>query len=463
MRVIMCRMRVVLITVLACGVITAAGDTDFARVRSVARAEIEAGTMPGLAVAVVHRGRVVFTEAFGTANVETGVPMTSDTVFQVGSVGKMLTAAAVLETAADGKISLQDPVSRAVTGLDPVIGALTPHQLLAQVSGLRDMPGAHGEQGDDAHGRFLRTLRAADRILQPGQSFSYSNIGYSLAGYAAAEASGVAFADLVHRRVFAPIRMTRSTLRPVEAMTWPLAMGHKKNAEGRFAVVRPMAHDTRLWPAGYVFTNAADLSRFAIAFLDEGRVDGQQALRPETPRAMQSAHARLPNLYDDGQYGYATFQFTMRGQRVAEHAGSMPGFAALLRTVPAEEFAVIALANGEVPAVKTAEAAMETLLELTPPVPFTSDGPPAAIDDSEMAALTGRYENRWRYVMSVENGSLVLRQDDGPPLVVSKVGANRYVAVGPGDRPRLRFLVSPAAEGRPGYLHFALWAFRKVS
>jgi CubicO group peptidase (beta-lactamase class C family) len=96
-----------------------------------------------------------------------------------------------------------------------------------------------------------------------------------------------------------------------------------------------MAHDTRLWPAGYVFTTAADLARFAVALLDEGRIDGRAVLRAETPRAMLQPHAALPNLYDNGSYGYATFQFTMRGQRVAEHAGAMPGFTALLRTIPA--------------------------------------------------------------------------------------------------------------------------------
>jgi CubicO group peptidase (beta-lactamase class C family) len=463
MRVIMTRMRAALV-ILAAGHVVAAGvESDFARVRDAARGEIAAGTMPGIAVAIVHRGRVLLAEGFGTANAETGTPVTADTLFQVGSVGKMLTAAAVLETAADGKIGLHDPVGRVVTGLDPVIGALTSHQLLAQVSGLRDMPGTHGEQGDDAHGRFLRTLTAKDRILEPGQTFSYSNIGYSLAGLAAAEASRTPFAELVRRRVFAPVGMNRSTLRPGDAMTWPLAVGHRKGPDHTFTVVRPMAHDTRLWPAGYVFTTAEDLARFAIALLAAGQIDGRQALREGTPRSMLAPHAELPNLYDNGRYGYATFQFTMRGQRVAEHAGTLYGFAALMRMVPAEQFAVIALANAESPAVKTAEAAMEALLPLTAAVPFTSDGPPVVADAGEMGAISGRYENRWRYSLSVENGTLVLRQDDGPPLTVSKVGANRYVAVGPENRPRLRFLVSPAADGRPGYLHFALWAFRRVS
>ena len=447
----------------ACHVVTSASETDYARVREAAQREIAAGTTPGIAVAIVHRGRVVFAEGFGTANVETGAAVTPDTVFQVGSAGKMLTAAAVLEAVADGKLGLHDPVSSVVNGLDPAVGALTSHQLLSHTSGLRDTPGVHGEQGDEAHARFLGSLTAADRILVPGQSFSYSNIGYSLAGLAAAEASGVAFAELVRRRVFGPVGMTRSTLRPVEAMTWPLAMGHQKGADGTFTVVRPMAHDTRLWPAGYVFTSAADLARFAMAFLGQGRVDGKPVLRADTPRLMLQPHAALPNLYDDGHYGYATMQFTMRGQRVAEHPGSMVGSSAILRTVPAEQFAVIALSNAEAPPVKTAEAAMDALLTLTAPVPFTSDDAAVGMEAAEMAALAGRYENRWPFVLSIENGALVMRQGDGPPLAVSKVGVNRYVAVGPGNRPRLRFLVSPAARERPGYLHFALWAFRKVS
>jgi hypothetical protein len=141
----------------------------------------------------------------------------------------------------------------------------------------------------------------------------------------------------------------------------------------------------------------------------------------------------------------------------------MIGFAALVRTVPAEQFAVIVLSNVETPAMKTADAAMEAFLPVTAPAPFTADGEPLVMEDGEMRAIAGRYENRWRLTLSIDKGRLVMRQDEGPPLAVSKVGANRYVAVGDGNRPRLRFLVSPAASGRPAYLHFSLWAFRKIS
>ncbi len=435
----------------------------FERVREAASGEIAAGRMPGVAVAIVHKGRVVFAEGFGIASTETKEAVTSDTVFQVGSAGKMLTAAAVLETAADGRLAIDEPIARRVRGLDATIGALTPHQLLAQTSGMRDMPGAYGELSDDAHGRFLRTLTARDRILAPGQSFSYSNIGYSLAGLAAAEASGVPFGALMAQRVFEPIGMRRTTVQPMEAMTRPLAVGHTKQPDGSFRVVRPMAHDTRLWPAGYVFTTANDLARFAIALLDEGRIDGHQVLRPETPRQMLTAHVDLPGTFEGWRYGYGLFLMPMRGLEAAEHAGSMVGFAALVRTVPAHEFAVVALSNAEAPAVRTVDAAMEALLPTRPATPPAADGPPLPMAESEMKRYVGRYENRGHFVIAVEEGALVLRQNDGLPLSMRKVGVDRFIATGPGGQPRLRIVLRPPAEDRPATLHFSLWAYPNVT
>ena len=426
---------------------------DLARVREAARAEVAAGTTPGLAVAVVHQGRVVLSEGFGVASVESGSPVTADTVFQIGSVGKMLTAAAVLDGVEEGELSLNEPVGRAVSGLDPAIAALTPHQLLSQTSGLRDMPGEHGEQGEAAHARFLRALTGADRLLVPGQAFSYSNIGYSLAGLAVAEAARTGYADVMARRVFEPLGMPRSTLRPTVAMTWPLAVGHRRGTDGATTVVRPLANDTRLWPAGYAYSTAGDLARFARALLANGT----------RLAAMTTAHAELPLLFGGAQYGYGLILYTSRGARVAEHAGSMPGYAALVRLVPEHGFAVIALSNGETPAIRTVDAAMETLLPLRPAPPPPADGPPMAMTPADMNAIAGRYENRGTFVLSLEGGGLVLRQNDGPPLAVTRVGPDRYVAAGPENRPRLRFIVTAADGQRPAMLQFALWAYRKVS
>lgn len=437
-----------------------------------------------MGVAIVSEGRVVFAEGFGVASVETRAPVAADTVFQIGSVGKMLTAAAVVQVAGAGKLSLQEPVGRVVKGLDPAIAIVTPHQLLSQTSGLRDMPGEYGEQDEGAHGRFLRSLEASDRILAPGQTFSYSNIGFSLAGLVGAEAAGVGYADLMAEELFKPLGMVRSTIRPTEAVrpeggprastgwsrsqsdrdpTWPLAVGHRRERNEPLQVVRPFANDTRLWPAGYAYSTAADMARFALAIVDGGRSGGRQVLRPETARLMLSGHAALPNIFEGGRYGYGVILYPSRGVQVAEHAGAMPGFAALVRMVPSHRFAVVTLANGEVPAARTAETAMELFLPLTPAAPPPVDGPALPMTAAEMNAYAGTYRNRGTFVLAVDNGALTLRQNEGPPLPVTKVGADRFVAAGPNNRPRLRFLLAVAREDRPAYLHFSLWGFRKVS
>jgi CubicO group peptidase (beta-lactamase class C family) len=423
-----------------------------ARVLDAARAEVASCATPGLALAVVHRGQLVFAQGLGVASVESPSAVSADTGFQVGSVGKMLTAAAVLAAVDDGRLSLGAPVAAVVRGLDPVIAALTPHQLLSQTSGLRDMPGEHGEQGEDAHLRFARSLRAADRLMAPGQVFSYSNIGYSLAGLAAAEAYGTAYADLMAARVFGPLGMRRSTLRPMEAMTWPVAVGHRRGPDG-FSVVRPLANDTRLAPAGYAWSTAADLARFAVSLLaDRQRLE-----------AMTTRYASIPLLFGGADYGYGLILYASRGVRVAEHAGSMPGYAAVVRLVPEHGFAVIALANAETPALRTADAAMEAFLPLQPSSPLPADEPAVPMTPDDMAAYAGRYENRGTFVLSVEQATLVLRQNDGAPLPVTRVGPDRFVAAGPNGRPRLRFLLAPAEGSRPAILRFALWAYRKVS
>jgi CubicO group peptidase (beta-lactamase class C family) len=436
---------------------------DLSRLRDAARAEMAAQPIPGMGVAVVSQGRVVFAEGFGVASVETRAPIAADTVFQIGSVGKMLTSAAVVQVAGAGKLSLQEPVGRVVKGLDPAIAIVTPHQLLSQTSGLRDMPGEYGEQAEEAHGRFLRSLGASDRILAPGQTFSYSNIGFSLAGLAGAEAAGAGYADLMTEQLFEPLGMSRSTIRPTEAMTWPLAVGHRRERDEPLQVVRPLANDTRLWPAGYAYSTAADMARFALAIVDGGRIEGRQVLRPETARLMLSGHAALPNIFEGGRYGYGVILYPLRGVQVAEHAGSMPGFAALVRMVPSHRFAVVTLANGEVPAARTADTAMELFLTLTPADPPPVDGPALPMTAAEMNGYAGTYRNRGTFVLAVDNGALTLRQNQGPPLPVTKIGADRFVAAGPNNRPRLRFLLAVAREDRPAYLHFSLWGFRKVS
>ena len=126
-----------------------------------------------------------------------------------------------------------------------------------------DEPDEFGPQGEDGLGAYPRTWTSEYCLLPPGRAFSYSNSGYALAGLALQEAEKKPFADVMRARVLDPLGMTRTTFRPTEAMTWPLAVGHRRDKEGKFTVVRPLANDARLWPAGTLYSSANEMARFA--------------------------------------------------------------------------------------------------------------------------------------------------------------------------------------------------------
>ena len=290
---------------------------------------------PGLQIAVVSGDSVVLVRGFGVADVETGAPMTPDLLAQVGSLTKPFTAALVLSLASDGKLKLSAPISQYVAGLEPAFGRLTLRQLLSQTAGLGDREGNYGTVDEAALLRAAKQLPDSLAFLPPGLSFSYSNIGFALAGLAAQEATKQPFADLMQQRLLRPLGMAKATFRPLEAMTYSRAQGHKLTPKGdSVIVVRPIADDTRIWPAGYLFTNAREAAQFVIAMLNRGRVDGRQALPAGVTDSMLATYVALPGMANATRYGYGMFLDSVRGYESAWHPGSMPGVSTLMRMIP---------------------------------------------------------------------------------------------------------------------------------
>ncbi len=437
---------------------------DFSELERTVLDEMSATATPGAAVAVIQGDRVVFARGLGVANVETGEPVTPDTLFRVGSLTKMLTAAAVLTLARDGELSLDAPLSKKDKRLAPKLGQLTLDQLLSQTAGLRDEAGGHGrDHGDEALDRFVDWLGTRDNttLLPPGTAFSYSNAGYAVAGTLLTRAVGKPYADAMEEVLFKPLGMTRTTLRPTMAMTYPLAIGHAAGESGRLAVVRPVADDSRLWPAGYAFSSANDLARFIRAVLNGGQLDGRQALRTGVSAQLLTPHVPIPtNVFKNGAYGYGFFLQDDRGMRRAEHGGELPGYSAEIRMFPERRVAVIVLMNREgVRFHQTFDKAFDLLLG---PKPKEEPSPPLKIvkmTAEEMASYAGSYFNHGHVDFYVNDGRLFLSRNEGP-LAVTKIGEHRF-RVTPRGAPPQEFLIFPEAEGRPGYLQMLIWAYRK--
>lgn len=427
---------------------------DPASIERVALEELQATKTPGAAVAVVSGDQVIFSHGYGVASVETGAPLTPDMLFRLGSTTKMFTASSVVGLAIEGKLDLNAPVSRYISKLDPAIGQLTANQLLSHTSGLHDEAPMFGSHDETALGIGIHTWQADFLFAPSGRIYSYSNPGYWLAGYLAETVSGKPYADVIAERIFGPLRMTRSTLRPAMAMTWPLAQGHEVQ-NGKPAVIRPAADNASGWPAGSIFSSALELSRFVIAFMNDGRLDGRQVFPPKLIAIMSSPHAEIPG--SDSHYGYGLQLSTSRGVHWVEHGGSRAGYGSTIRMAPDQKFAVIIVANRSGSGMpKLADAISEAVLALDP----KSQTEPAthALDTAELRRCAGVYVNGNSKIRLDADGGVLKANIDGTTARFTRAGEKFLIGE---DQPSKLVLV-PDSNGRIEFVFVSGRAFRRT-
>jgi len=128
-------------------------------------------------------------------------------------------------------------------------------------------------------------------------------------------------------RLFEPLGMKSTTFRPTVAMTYPLSQGHSVSGKAKPTVIRPFGDNVAGWPDGFMFSSVNDLARFAIAFMDGGKIDGKQVLTPAVIARLSTPYADLHSRFgfENGRYGYGLFVHDYRGAHVVWHAGPHTG------------------------------------------------------------------------------------------------------------------------------------------
>jgi CubicO group peptidase (beta-lactamase class C family) len=432
---------------------------DFSKLEETAQVEMKATNTPGAAIGIVKDGQLVWSRGLGVANVETEQPVTPETLFRLGSTTKMFTAAALVMLAEEGKLKLDEPVGKCITGLDPAIAALTPHQLLTHTAGLTDESVMSGRHDDDALGDGIRTMDATWLFTEPGKIHSYANPGYWIAGLACEQLDGKPYAEIMHNRLFEPLGMKRTTLRPTLAMTWPLALGHEVRG-GKPAIVRPQADNAATWPAGQIYSSVTDLARFVSAFMDGGQLEGRQVLPAAVIEKLSAP--LVPRLGEGGHYGYGLAVTDDRGVHILQHGGSRTGYGSTIRMAPQHKLAVIILTNRSSSALpKTAAAALDLMLPFEPRV-AEGKPEPLPLSEQEMQELAGVYSNHRQTIeLTIEDGKLHARRRDtaadSPSRSITRSGDNRLAVAGSGvdpatGRPNASFFIVRDATGRPEYL-----------
>jgi CubicO group peptidase (beta-lactamase class C family) len=433
------------------------GDNDFGELEKVILEELKETGTPGAAVAVIKDGRVIFAKGFGVASVETGGAVTPDMLFRLGSTTKMFTGAAMVTLAEKGRLKLNEPISKYAKSLPPKVSQITPHQLISNTAGVGDFSAPLPLHDDSALAVMVRSWKDDVLFGEPGKIYSYSSPGFWLAGYVIEETGGKPYADMMDELIFKPVGMSRTTFRPLVAMTYPLATGHAAGSDGKAAIIRPAYNNVAQWPAGSIFSSANDLSRFVIALLSNGRLDGAQALSPTLFKSLSGKHTLIPG-ESDGYYGYGLLNFEERGVRMVMHGGFSRGYGSMIQMAPEQRFAVIILTNKSgMTLSKTTGKAKELFLPLKP-AEAKKPREKLPLTAADLAGFAGAYVNgpqTWEIL--AKDGRLFLK-DMEAEYQLTKTGAQRLSF---GDTLENDIALVPGNDGKTQYIFTGLYSARR--
>lgn len=322
----------------------------------VARAVAE-WEVPGLAIAVVEDGELVFAKGYGVRELGGGEPVDEHTLFAIGSTTKAMTAATVGLQVAEGRMGWDDPVARHLPGFrlhDPYAShQATARDLLTHRAGLGNADLFWYGQ-DRSRAELLAVLPRVEPAYSMRAGFVYQNLMYVAAGELAAALAGTPWEELVTSRIFAPLSMERTVPNATPAQSLPNVARPHARIDGAVVAIENEILDS-MAPAGAVWSSVSDLSHWLRMLLAEGRWGEERVLPEEVVAEMLRPQTLIPpgEMYPTTRltrphwtsYGLGWFQQDYDGRAVAYHTGSIDGMSAILGLVPDEELGVAVLAN----------------------------------------------------------------------------------------------------------------------
>lgn len=412
---------------------------------------------PGLSAGVVRDGALVWSSHVGSARLAPEREPDDDTQYLIGSVTKTFTAVLIMALRDEGKLTLDDPLSRFLPQTKH--GAVTVRQMLAHASGLQREPVGRIWESLAApdQERLLRDLEGAERVLPPHFAFHYSNLAYALLGQIVEQLDGRPWEESVTMRVLNPLEMRRTTVSPDDA---DRAQGYYVHPHTGIAVQEPLFVLNATVPLGGLWSTVADLARYAAFVADPV----PEVLAPDTIEEMCR-----PLIMTDLEGWARAYGLGYDLQRVGErvlvgHGGAMPGYLTGLRVRRADKVGAVVFANSTAGAdpVGLSGRLVETVLDAEPPVPerwTPSEAQPA------LAGILGAWWSEGdEIVFEVRGNQLWSRLPSAPSALAETrfeaAGQDRFRAVEGRERGEL-LEISRDGRGTVSRLYFATYALTR--
>lgn len=309
-------------------------------------------TTPGVAVAVVKEGKIIFKKGYGAANLEYDLPITPKTVFLIASVSKQFTAFSIYLLEKQGKISLEDDIRKYLPELPNFGKIVRIKHLISHTSGIKDqasllsLAGWRSEDATTTQDVLRYISRQKELNFEPGSQFLYSNSGYTLSAEIVKRASGVSFAEFTKKNIFEPLEMTDTQFyddfeRIVKnrADSYELENGTYKK--------KSLTNSTD--GAGNLYSTVEDLSKWVLNFETPKAGDAELIKRFNEHSLLNNGERAIYNIADGEPIYHAKGQnnWNYRGLHILSHGGHAAAFRSFLGRFPDKRLAVIALSNDE--------------------------------------------------------------------------------------------------------------------
>jgi len=394
-------------------------DTVFAHIDRYIEWRMAADNTPGLALALTDRERTLRVATYGFADLAARTPVTPDTLFEIGSIGKSFTSLALLRKHEAGNLDLQAPVARYLPwfAVRSVFPPITIHHLLSHTAGI-----ISGTDPTPGVAYQVWALRDTEVASAPGTSFHYSNVGYKALGLVLERVTGQTYGEAIRSRLLNPLGMTASEPAITHDLRPRLAVGYASLYDDR-----PAHPSHPLVPATWLETESGDgslastpedMAVYLRMLLNRGQGAGERLLSEAGFAAMTQRIIAIGEDAEPTCYGYGIYALTVDGHSCVGHPGGMVGYSAGMIGDLDDGLGAFAIVNGPGDPNAIAFKALALLRAAqrgdTPAAPEPPD--PTLTDDA--AAYAGAYRGDTGTLRLVAEDDRLVLKHDGERLVL---------------------------------------------
>ena len=387
-------------------------STDYAQVSRLLgeaiRYEVQQKQLPAFSIALVDQDRIVWSDGFGFQDAEQKTPATAETIYRVGSVSKLFTDIAVMQLVEKNKLDLDVPVTRYLPEFqpnNPYDVPITLRQLMSHQSGLvRESPiGNYFDPDEPSLAETVASLNDTSLVYKPGTRTKYSNAAITVVGAVLEKQIGADFSQSIERSILKPLAMNNSSFTRTARVDESLADAQMWTYDGRRFEAPKFALGTA--PAGNMYSDVNDLSKFMICLFNQGRAGDVQILRPETLREMTTPIKNSDGKPQGFGIGFQVQDFD--GHAKIGHGGAVYGFSTQFEALTDRQIGVVAVSaldgsNGVTR--RLCQYALRLMLAAQDGKPLPAYRTSGPVPPERARELVGIYENENQLASIVELG-----------------------------------------------------------